>query len=101
MGQNNIGGGKDGLRVYINHLYIGYYNHTLIGQSDSYHKRPELFVPTQNRTDLGVSYKLTRYNLTTAFNLNNVFDKELYDHFSVPKPGRSFNVRIIYEINNF
>ncbi len=94
----NIATGENGLRAYINYLYIGYYNHTLVGQSDSYKKRPELFVPTQNRTDLGLSYKLTKYNLTTAFNINNLFDKELFDHFSVPKPGRSFNIRIIYEI---
>ncbi len=97
----NITAGKNGLRAYINYLYIGYYNHTLIGQNDSYKKRPELFVPTQNRTDLGLSYKLTKYNLTTAFNIQNIFDRELFDNFSVPKPGRSFNIRIIYEINNF
>jgi len=99
--KNNIGAGKDGLRAYISYLYIGYYNHTLIGQSDTYKKRPELFVPTQNRTDLGLSYKLAKYDLVLAANVNNLFDKELYDHFSVPKPGRSFNIRIIYEINNF
>lgn len=94
----SIAAGKNGLRAYINYLYIGYYNHTLVGQSDTYKKRPELFVPTQKRIDLGLSYRLTKYNLTTAFNINNIFDKELFDHFSVPKPGRSFNIRIIYEI---
>ncbi len=99
--KSNTGAGQDGLRAYISYLYIGYYNHTLIGQSDTYKKRPELFVPTQNRIDLGLSYKLTKYDLTLAANVNNLFDKELYDHFSVPKPGRSFNIRIIYEINNF
>jgi len=93
--------GNDVLRAYVNYLYIGYYNHTLLGRNDTYKSRPELFVPTQNRVDSGVSYKLARYHVTAAFNVHNIFDKALFDNFSVPKPGRSVNLRITYEINNF
>jgi len=88
-------------RVYGFYHHIGTFNHTLLGASDNAENRPELFVPAQHRFDAGVSYRFTRYNLTVALNAVNLTDAELFDNFSVPKPGRSFNARFIYEINKF
>ncbi len=91
----------DAFRAYVFYNYIGTFNHIVIGKNDNPKSRPELFVPTQHRLDAGVSYKFPQYNLVTAFNVVNLLDAELFDNFSVPRGGRNFNFKIIYEINNF
>ncbi len=92
---------EDFFRAYVFYQHIGTFNHAFTGQNDNPTNRPELFVPVQNRVDAGCSYMFPQYHLTIAGNIINVFDQELFDNFSVPKPGRSFNIRFIYELNNF
>ncbi len=92
---------KDFFRAYVFYQHIGTFNHAFTGQNDNPQSRPELYVPVQNRVDAGCSYSFPRYHLTVAGNVINIFDQELYDNFSVPKPGRSFNIRLIYELNTF
>ncbi|MEM9681299.1 MAG: hypothetical protein AAF901_13330, partial [Bacteroidota bacterium] len=62
---------------------------------------PNDFVPTQDRFDMGVSLKLFERKVTAAFNAINVTDEDLFDNFSIPRPGRNFNFKLIYEISNF
>lgn len=92
---------EDTFRAYLFYNHIGTFNHILIGQQDNPNNRPDLFVPTQNRLDAGASYRFPQFHTLLAFNIVNVFNAELFDNFSVPRAGRNFNLKIIYEINHF
>ncbi|MGB3468037.1 MAG: hypothetical protein WBA74_22315, partial [Cyclobacteriaceae bacterium] len=61
----------------------------------------QFFVPVQRRIDMGVSYSSPKDRVILAVNINNITNDELFDNFKVPRPGRNYNLRIIYKFNNF
>ncbi|RCR65679.1 TonB-dependent receptor [Larkinella punicea] len=92
---------NDHFRVYVFYNHIATFNYIQVGKDNSPSKTPTAYVPTQNRVDAGLSYKLNKPGLTTSVNVLNIFNAELFDNFLVPRAGTSFNVKIIYEIANF
>lgn len=84
-------------RSYIQYYYVETFNHIPVG---SFYN-PDNWVPAQHRINLGVSYTLLNNKLTAAVNIFNVLDNKLYDNFNVPRPGRSYNLRVAYRLNNF
>jgi len=56
------------------------------------------WIPTQNAMDFGLSY-IWDNKLSFNFQINNLFDAELFDFISVPRPGRNFAFKIRYNIN--
>lgn len=90
---------NDKLRLYVFYQYVAPFNHILIGKNDNINTSPDSFVPTQQRVDLGASYRFAKQALTLAFNVNNIFNAELYDNFLVPRAGINFNLKCIFEIN--
>lgn len=91
----------DRFRAYVFYQYVAPFNHILIGQDDTYQNSPDSFVPTQHRVDVGASYKFAKQSLTAAFNVNNVFNAQLFDNFLVPRAGINYNLKLIFEINKF
>lgn len=89
---------NDTFRAYIFYQYVAPFNHMLIGQNDTYKNSPDSFVPRQQRVDLGCSYKFAKPGITTALNVNNLLNAELYDNFRVPRAGTNFNLKLIFEI---
>ncbi|GAA3620496.1 TonB-dependent receptor [Flavivirga jejuensis] len=57
-------------------------------------------IPTQNLINLGLTYKVKKLPLWVNLETNNVFNAEIYDGFRVQKPGRNFNIKLRYSINN-
>lgn len=58
-------------------------------------RNDENWIPVQNAADAGITYTHQK-NLSFSFQLNNIFDAELFDFISVPKPGRNFAVKVRY-----
>lgn len=85
---------KDRLDLGYNLLYIHEFDYSW----QSYNGRN---VPTQIAHDLMVNYSLKggRYNI--SLECRNIFDEDLYDNFSLQKPGRSFSVKLRYFLDNF
>lgn len=56
-------------------------------------------IPTQLAHDVNLVYSLAggRYNI--GLDVKNLTDRKLYDNFSLQKPGRSFNLKLRYFIN--
>lgn len=65
----------------------------------TYKAKNGLFVPTQWSHDLGTTYswKKGKYNLSLG--VKNIFDADLFDNYSLQKPGRSFSIKLRYYIN--
>lgn len=91
---------EDQFRVYAYYQYVAPFNYGPIGREDSYDTRPDLFVPTQHRLDVGASYRFAKRHVTAAFNVINLLDAELYDNFGVPRAGINMNAKLIFEIKN-
>ncbi len=86
----------DRLRIDAVYQYIHWYflNWEAYGATSS-----KARIPTQNITDLSLTYSWhnDRYNL--SFECNNVFDRLAYDNYMLQKPGRSFGVKFRIFIN--
>jgi len=87
------------IKTYLNFHHVASFNHMLVGAMNSIETTPDSYVPVQYRFDLGVSLVLNP-SLSCAVNAYNIFDSELFDIYSIPKPGRNFNVKLIYKSNS-
>lgn len=62
-------------------------------------KESKAQIPAQHMVNAGVSYSLEngRYNLSV--NCDNIFDRLVYDHYKLQKPGRSFFLKFRVFLN--
>ncbi|MCM1076733.1 MAG: carboxypeptidase-like regulatory domain-containing protein [Bacteroides sp.] len=87
---------EDRLRVGCDYQWIHWYylNWEAYGYAQSKAK-----IPTQNITNLYLTYSMCndRYNL--SLECNNVFDRLAYDNYMLQKPGRAFYAKFRLFIN--
>ncbi|MEM9836954.1 MAG: TonB-dependent receptor, partial [Bacteroidota bacterium] len=88
---------ENSFSAYAQYKYVDQFNFLNVSATFD----PAVFIPVQQRVDLGVQLSLKdgKYNL--ALNANNIFDADIFDNFSVPRPGRAFNFRLGYRLANF
>lgn len=86
----------DILRFGVAYQYIHWYylNWEAFGTAST-----KARIPTQNITDLSVTYSwhADRYNI--SLECNNIFDRLAYDNYMLQKPGRSFAAKFRIFIN--
>jgi outer membrane receptor protein involved in Fe transport len=85
-----------------NHLSFGYnsnYVHEFPLYSERHGSSSKRLVPTQFSHDVSLTYTIMngRYNVTAE--CKNLTDENLYDNFSLQKPGRAFYIKMRYFIN--
>ncbi len=90
-----------GVRLYGLYTHVDVFNIRPVSDGENIDNTPDAFVPEQDRLDFGVSLSLFDNKVTAAFNVVNITDEDLFDNFSIPRPGRNFNFKLIYEISNF
>ncbi|UII77074.1 TonB-dependent receptor [Flagellimonas sp. HMM57] len=90
-----------GVRLYGLFNHVDSFNFVIVGAGDTIETNPNAFVPEQNRLDAGFSLRFFDDKFTAAFNVVNITDEDLFDNFSIPRPGRNYNFKLIYEISNF
>ncbi|MEM6893492.1 MAG: TonB-dependent receptor [Bacteroidota bacterium] len=90
-----------GARIFGLFTHVDVFNFRPVTDGDTIENTTDAFVPEQNRLDFGVSLDLFEKKITAAFNVVNITDEDLFDNFSIPRPGRNFNFKLIYEISNF
>lgn len=59
---------------------------------------PDNFVPEQNVHNAGLTYLLKEMGLACSFNLQNIFNAELFDNFRIPRPGINYSLKINYSL---
>lgn len=86
----------DRLRINLEYQYIHWYylNWEAFGAASS-----KARIPTQNITNLALSYSWhnDRYNI--SLECNNLLDRLAYDNYMLQKPGRSFGAKFRIFIN--
>lgn len=86
----------DRLQIYVQHKFVDKFNYINVGQIYD----PKNYVPVQHTFHTGFTYSIAREKIKLAFNIVNLFDADIFDNYKVPRPGRSFNTKLIYQINN-
>jgi hypothetical protein len=91
-----VGGRDNTLSIGYNLLFVYEYYLRWPSQGASGSKYT---IPTQLSHDVNVTYALRngRYNISAE--CRNIVDANLYDNFSLQKPGRSFSVKFRYFIS--
>ena len=90
-----------GVRLYGLYTHVDVFNIRPVSDGETLETTPDAFVPEQDRFDAGVALSFLNKKITAAFNVVNITDEDLFDNFSIPRPGRNFNFKLIYEISNF
>ncbi|MEM9340234.1 MAG: TonB-dependent receptor, partial [Bacteroidota bacterium] len=84
-----------GLRVYLQYRFIDTFNHILVGGDFN----PDNWVPSQKALSAGLTYTFTKQNISVSANAFNLTDVYLYDNYNLPRPGRNFNLKIQFSID--
>ena len=87
---------EDRLRIGAAYQYIHWYflNWEAFGAVSS-----KARIPTQNITDLSITYSWKKDRFNLSLECNNVFDNLAYDNYMLQKPGRSFAAKFRIFIN--
>ncbi|MDE7069091.1 MAG: TonB-dependent receptor [Alistipes sp.] len=87
---------SDRLRIGVCHQYIHWYylNWEAFGAASS-----KARIPTQNLTDLSLTYSWSNDRYSISVECNNIFDRLAYDNYMLQKPGRNFAAKFRIFIN--
>lgn len=85
---------KDRFNVSYNLLYIHEFDYSY----ESYGGRK---IPTQIAHDIFLNYSFENGKYNISLQCKNIFNENLYDNFSLQKPGRSFSIKLRYFLDNF
>jgi len=55
-------------------------------------------IPSQLTNDVGIGYQFPKEKIALAFDVNNIFNQQLYDNFMLQKPGRMLFIKLTYKI---
>lgn len=59
---------------------------------------PDFIIPAQHLHNTGIIYRVEDRNLSFSFNLQNIFNSEVFDNFKIPRPGINYNFKINYSL---
>lgn len=90
---DRVGGEGNRLTLGYNLLYV--HEYYLRWPSEGLASSKSV-IPTQLSHDLDVTYTMKNGTYNVVFACRNVFDADLYDNFSLQKPGRSFSIKFRY-----
>lgn len=62
-------------------------------------KESKAQIPAQHVVNAGVTYSLENGKYNVSVNCNNLFDRLVYDHYKLQKPGRSFFLKFRVFLN--
>ena len=68
---------------------------------DIYRASNRAKIPTQWSHDFFLTYSWGKGKYNLSADVKNIFDADLYDNYSLQKPGRAFGVKFRYFINKF
>lgn len=103
--KKNIISEEDVFRAYYNYSYtLNYYlaNVPKSSEPSNIFGDPkidtDLIIPTQHLHSSGVVYSLKNEKINFGFEVRNLLDEKLYDNFKVQKAGRSYYLKIRYQL---
>ncbi len=88
---------KNKLSIYFDSRYVKDFFLSWKGLGDVDTKN---VIPTQFVNDLTLAYSMKNDTYNVSLSCMNIFDIEAYDNFRIQKPGRSFFVKLIFNVLN-
>jgi len=100
---------EDNLKLYLNYNFLReFYLETIpknaepggfLGLSGSAALNSNLVIPDQHLVNFGFIYQpATTGRISIGAEIKNILDANLYDYYRIPRPGRSFNVKVSYQL---
>ena len=87
---------KPGNNLQLSWTYLFTDKFSINTVSDLDMANPDFIVPEQHVHNAGVTYLLKQQGLAFSFNLQNVFNAEIFDNFRRPRPGINYAFKINY-----
>ena len=79
-----------------------YYNAGFVGEYYIVWGQPEWsLTPSQLTHDVGISYGFPSKKLVASLDVKNLMNAEIYDNFSIQKPGRGVYIKLNYTFSKF
>lgn len=75
--------------VYWNLNYV----HEFYRRWETYATQGKDIIPNQLVNDLGIGYTFPNKQVTLSFDIQNIFNEQVFDNFAIQKPGRAFYVK--------
>ncbi len=69
-----------------------------LGLTGSAQLNTKLIIPNQHLFTASFQYEMANKHLVLAGELRNIFNKDIYDFYRIPRPGRSVNFKITYKL---
>ncbi len=91
---NNVLQKNSILNLYYNTGFVGKY-YVVWGQPDW------SLTPSQFTHDIGISYGFPSKKLIASVDVKNIMNAEIYDNFSIQKPGRGIYFKLNYTFSTF
>jgi len=105
---SNLLGKNDKLNVFFNYNFMReFYLETIpkdlepggfLGLSGSANLNSNIVIPNQHLLNAGFTYKLPSGQIYIATEVRNILDKDLYDYYRVQRAGRSFHLKLSYQL---
>lgn len=99
---------QDKLTVFLNYNFMReFYLETIpkswepdgfLGLSGSAQVNSNLIIPNQHLLSSGLTYRPSLRGITIGAEVRNILDKNLYDYYRIQRPGRSFYLKVSYQI---
>ena len=92
----NLFNSSNALEVFWTYFFIDRFSRNEV--ADINRANPENIIPAQHVNNTGFIYRIQEEGLSFSFNLNNVFNAEVFDNFRIPRPGINYQIKINYSL---
>lgn len=87
---------ENSLEFFWNYLFIDKFSINEVADLDT--ANPDFIIPKQKVHNAGLTYVLREKGLSFSFNLQNIFNAEVFDNFRIPRPGINYSFKINYSL---
>jgi len=93
---DNLFKSQNDLQFFWTYLFTDRFSINEVADLDN--ANPDFVIPEQNVHNTGITYNMKQKGLVLSFNLQNVFDAEIFDNFRIPRPGINYAFKINYSL---
>jgi len=105
---SNVFSTNDDLKIFLNYNFLReFYLETIpkelepggfLGLSGSAALNSNLLIPNQHLLNFGSTYQFASKHLSLGAEIRNLLNTDLFDYYRIPRPGRSFNLKLSYTL---
>ncbi|MEE1963945.1 TonB-dependent receptor [Allomuricauda taeanensis] len=93
---DNVFKSNNTLKLFWTYFFTDRFSINEVANLDT--ANPMFVIPEQNLHNAGLTYILEDKGLSFSFNVQNVFNEEIFDNFRIPRPGINYAFKINYSL---